>query len=74
MEAITSVKETDGEGVCGFGVSQVTERSLKLHGWTKERRVVVSRKLIPEFCTKLTFFDMKKCIFVTPGLYFKAIH
>ena len=42
MEAI----ETDGEGVCGFGVSQVTERSLKLHGWTKERRVVVSRKLI----------------------------
>jgi hypothetical protein len=46
METIASVRETDWEGECGFGVAQVCERSLKLHGWSRERRVIVSRKLI----------------------------
>ena len=46
VEAISSVRESDWEGEGGFGVAQVTERSLTLHGWTKPRRVVLSRKLI----------------------------
>lgn len=46
MEAISSVKENEWQGENGFGVVQVAERNLKLHGWTKSRRVIVSRKLI----------------------------
>jgi len=46
MEAISSVNEFDWEGESGFGIAQVTERNLKLHGWTRERRVVLCRKLI----------------------------
>jgi hypothetical protein len=45
-EAISSVKDTEWEGEGGFGVVQVAERKLQLHGWTKRRRVVLSRKLI----------------------------
>jgi hypothetical protein len=46
MEAISSVKEDEWQGKGGFGVAQVAERLLKLHGWTASRRVIVSRKLI----------------------------
>ncbi|HAJ80445.1 MAG TPA: hypothetical protein DCO75_11820 [Fibrobacteres bacterium] len=33
-------------GECGFGVHQVAERELQLYGWSKPRRVIVSRKLV----------------------------
>lgn len=46
MEAIASVKESDWQGKCAFGIAQVCECNLKLHGWTRSRRVVLSRKLI----------------------------
>jgi hypothetical protein len=45
-EAIRSVKEADWQGECGFGVHQVAERELQLYGWSKPRRVIVSRKLV----------------------------
>jgi hypothetical protein len=46
MEAVSSIKEEEWEGASGFGVVQVAERELKLHGWVRKRRVVLSRKLI----------------------------
>lgn len=46
MEALSSIKEEEWEGETGFGVAQVAEREIQLHGWTKKRRVVLSRKLI----------------------------
>lgn len=46
VEAIGSIRETDWEGASGFGVTQVAECLLQLHGWTKKRRVVLTRKLI----------------------------
>jgi hypothetical protein len=45
-EAIGSVRETDWEGNGGFGITQVAECSVQLYGWSKKRRVVLSRKLI----------------------------
>jgi len=45
-EAIQTIREDDWQGKCGFGVVQVAERELKLLGWSRKRRVVVSRKLV----------------------------
>ncbi len=47
-EAILLVKDEEWTGESGFGVTQVADRVLKLRGWTRSRRVVVSRKLIEE--------------------------
>jgi len=46
MEAISSVNDPEWEGEAGFGMLQVTEKMLQLHGWSRKRRVIVSRKLI----------------------------
>jgi hypothetical protein len=46
MEAVSSVNEAEWEGKTGFGVAQVAEREIQLHGWTRKRRVVLCRKLI----------------------------
>jgi hypothetical protein len=46
MEALSSIKEDEWKGETGFGVAQVAEREIQLHGWTKKRRVILSRKLI----------------------------
>lgn len=46
MEAISSANETEWEGDSRFGVPQVTEKLLQLHGWTRKRRVILCRKLI----------------------------
>jgi hypothetical protein len=46
MEAVSSVNEAEWDGKTGFGVAQVAEREIKLHGWTRKRRVVLCRKLI----------------------------
>jgi hypothetical protein len=45
-EAIRAMKEKDWQGESGFGMIQVAEAELKLHGWSKKRRVIVSRKLV----------------------------
>jgi hypothetical protein len=46
MEAVSSIPEDEWQGERGFGAPQVAERELQLHGWTKKRRVILSRKLI----------------------------
>jgi len=45
-EAINNVKEEQWQGPACFGALQIAETRLKLNGWTKERRVVVGRRLI----------------------------
>lgn len=45
-EAVSSIQEEEWKGESGFGVAQVVERELQLHGWTRKRRVILSRKLI----------------------------
>jgi hypothetical protein len=45
-EAISQVCEDAWQGIASFGALQVAETSLKLHGWSCERRVVLGRRLI----------------------------
>jgi hypothetical protein len=46
MDAVSSINETDREGETGLGVAQVAERDIKLHGWTRKRRVILCRNFI----------------------------
>lgn len=45
-EAISKVTEEQWLGAASFGALQVAETRLKLHGWSRERRIVVGRRLI----------------------------
>jgi hypothetical protein len=45
-EAIRQVKDEQWLGEATFGVLQVAECQLQLHGWNKKRRVIVGRRLI----------------------------
>lgn len=43
---IASVKDEEWEGKENLGCVQLCEKRIQLHGWEKERRVVLSRRLI----------------------------
>ncbi|MDR0330235.1 MAG: IS1380 family transposase [Chitinispirillales bacterium] len=48
MEAINNVDANQWQGAASFGVLQVAETMLKLRGWSRERRVVLGRRLVAE--------------------------
>lgn len=46
QEALRGIREDEWQGESGFDVIQVAERELQLMGWSRKRRVIVSRKLV----------------------------